>query len=75
MSPGGRYTRTIDGVTVRTADGVHLSEPGGEWIKLVPGSSRTSSPPTTDRARHRCFTVLRSSRRLRDDGPHRRHGF
>jgi hypothetical protein len=33
MSPGGRYTRTIDGVTVRTADGVHLSEPGGEWIK------------------------------------------
>jgi hypothetical protein len=32
LSPAGRYTRTIDGVTVRAADGVHLSEPGGEWI-------------------------------------------
>jgi photosystem II stability/assembly factor-like uncharacterized protein len=32
LSPAGRYARTIDGVTVRAADGVHLSEPGGEWI-------------------------------------------
>jgi hypothetical protein len=32
LSPQGRYTRTIDGVTVRAADGIHLSEPGGEWI-------------------------------------------
>lgn len=32
LSPKGRFTWTIDGVTVRAADGVHLSEPGGEWI-------------------------------------------
>ena len=38
LSPGGRYDRTVDGVTVRAADGVHLSEPGGEWLTpwLVP---------------------------------------
>jgi hypothetical protein len=32
LSPGGQYDRTIDGVTVRAADGIHLSEPGGEWL-------------------------------------------
>lgn len=38
LSPGGRFTRTVDGVVVRAADGVHLSEPGGEWLTpwLVP---------------------------------------
>jgi hypothetical protein len=38
LSPGGRFTRAVDGVVVRAADGVHLSEPGGEWLTpwLVP---------------------------------------
>jgi hypothetical protein len=38
LTPGGRYDRTVDGITVRAADGVHLSEPGGEWLTpwLVP---------------------------------------
>ena len=38
LSPNGQYDRTIDGVTVRAADGIHLSEPGGEWLTpwLVP---------------------------------------
>ena len=38
LSPDGTYDRAIDGVTVRAADGVHLSEPGGEWLTpwLVP---------------------------------------
>lgn len=32
LAPKDRYTVVIDGVTVRAADGVHLSEPGGEWL-------------------------------------------
>jgi hypothetical protein len=38
LSPAGQYDRTIEGVTVRAADGVHLSEPGGQWLTpwLVP---------------------------------------
>ena len=32
LAPGGKYISTVDGVVVRAADGVHLSEPGGEWL-------------------------------------------
>jgi photosystem II stability/assembly factor-like uncharacterized protein len=32
ISPQGGFTYTVDGVVVRAADGVHLSEPGGEWL-------------------------------------------
>jgi photosystem II stability/assembly factor-like uncharacterized protein len=32
LSSNGTYERRIDGVTVRASDGVHLSEPGGEWL-------------------------------------------
>jgi photosystem II stability/assembly factor-like uncharacterized protein len=32
LAPHGKYTSTVDGVVVRAADGVHLSEPGGEWL-------------------------------------------
>jgi hypothetical protein len=32
LSPHDRFTSTVDGVVVRAADGVHLSEPGGEWL-------------------------------------------
>jgi photosystem II stability/assembly factor-like uncharacterized protein len=38
ISRHGGFTSTVDGVVVRAADGVHLSEPGGEWLTpwLVP---------------------------------------
>lgn len=32
LSPDGVFTNEVDGVVVRAADGVHLSEPGGEWL-------------------------------------------
>ncbi len=32
LDPGGRFAGTIDHVVVRAADGVHLTEPGGEWL-------------------------------------------
>ncbi len=38
LSPGGRYTETIDGVQVRSSDGVHLTAAGDLWLapKLLP---------------------------------------
>ncbi len=38
LAPGGRFVDEVDGVVVRAADGVHLSEPGGEWLTpwLIP---------------------------------------
>ena len=30
LTPQGSYTPTLNGITVRTADGVHLSEAGGQ---------------------------------------------
>lgn len=38
LSPDGRYAQSVDGVVIRAADGVHISEPGGEWLTpwLVP---------------------------------------
>jgi lysophospholipase L1-like esterase len=32
LTPGGRLVRVIDGVTVRSSDGVHLTPEGGRWI-------------------------------------------
>jgi photosystem II stability/assembly factor-like uncharacterized protein len=38
LAPDGTFVSEVDGVIVRAADGVHLSEPGGEWLTpwLVP---------------------------------------
>ena len=38
LSPKDHFTQTVDGVDVRAADGVHLSEPGGQWLApwLIP---------------------------------------
>ncbi|HVB92867.1 MAG TPA: acyltransferase family protein [Acidimicrobiales bacterium] len=38
LSPNGRYTPTVDGVTVRWSDGIHISKDGGLWMrsKLLP---------------------------------------
>jgi peptidoglycan/LPS O-acetylase OafA/YrhL len=33
LDPGGRYQSVVDGVTVRWADGIHISKPGGEWLQ------------------------------------------
>jgi hypothetical protein len=33
VDPGGYYQSVIDGVTVRSTDGVHLTKVGGEWLQ------------------------------------------
>ena len=33
LDPGGRYTSTIDGVTVRSTDGIHISIAGGLFVQ------------------------------------------
>jgi peptidoglycan/LPS O-acetylase OafA/YrhL len=32
LSPGGKYSATVDGVQARCGDGVHLTVAGGEWL-------------------------------------------
>ena len=32
VSPGGRYVRTLDGVEVRAADGIHFHAEGAAWL-------------------------------------------
>jgi peptidoglycan/LPS O-acetylase OafA/YrhL len=32
LSPGGRFSTTVDGVRVRCGDGVHLTAAGGAWL-------------------------------------------
>jgi hypothetical protein len=36
--PGGKYTSTINGITIRRNDGVHFTNPGGEYLagKIMP---------------------------------------
>ena len=38
VSPGGRFSATVDSINVRCADGVHFSESGGIFIgqRLAP---------------------------------------
>ena len=33
LDPQGHFQSVIDGVTVRWADGIHISKPGGEWLQ------------------------------------------
>jgi hypothetical protein len=33
LDPHGHFQSVIDGVTVRWADGIHVSLPGGEWLQ------------------------------------------
>jgi peptidoglycan/LPS O-acetylase OafA/YrhL len=33
VDPQGKFQAVIDGVTVRWADGIHISEPGGVWLQ------------------------------------------
>jgi peptidoglycan/LPS O-acetylase OafA/YrhL len=33
LDPDGRYQSVVDGVTVRTTDGIHITVPGGEWLQ------------------------------------------
>ncbi len=33
LDPAGHFQAVIDGVTVRTSDGVHITEPGGQWLR------------------------------------------
>ena len=33
LDPEGHFQTVIDGMTVRWADGIHISKPGGEWLQ------------------------------------------
>jgi hypothetical protein len=33
LDPHGTFQTVVDGVTVRWADGIHISKPGGEWLQ------------------------------------------
>ena len=33
LSPSGSFQRVVDGVSVRWADGIHVSKAGGEWLE------------------------------------------
>ncbi len=33
LDPDGRFQPVIDGVTVRWADGIHISQAGGVWLQ------------------------------------------
>jgi peptidoglycan/LPS O-acetylase OafA/YrhL len=33
LDPGGQYASTIDGITVRWSDGIHISDAGGQWLR------------------------------------------
>jgi hypothetical protein len=33
LDPYGTFQTVVDGVTVRWADGIHISKPGGEWLQ------------------------------------------
>ncbi len=35
IDPNGRFQPVVDGVTVRWADGIHISKTGGEWLQPV----------------------------------------
>jgi peptidoglycan/LPS O-acetylase OafA/YrhL len=50
LDPHGHFQEVIDGVTVRWADGVHISLPGGEWLQpfILPTIAQLG---LTDRAR------------------------
>ncbi|MHB1518960.1 MAG: acyltransferase family protein [Acidimicrobiales bacterium] len=42
LGPHGVYQQVVDGVTVRWADGIHISRAGGEWLqpKVLPTVAR-----------------------------------
>jgi len=33
LDPGGHFQTVVDGVTVRWADGIHVSKAGGQWAE------------------------------------------
>jgi hypothetical protein len=33
LDPDGHYTATVDGIVVRSTDGIHISDAGGEWLR------------------------------------------
>ena len=47
LSPDGRYTPVIDGITVRWSDGIHISQDGGEWLRprILPEIAALARPP------------------------------
>jgi hypothetical protein len=33
LDPQGQFRTVLDGITVRWADGIHISKQGGEWLQ------------------------------------------
>ncbi len=52
LDPDGHYTPTVDGITVRSTDGIHISIAGGMWLRpsVLPTLVRLGL--THDEARH-----------------------
>ncbi len=49
LDPNGSYAAVIDGVPVRDSDGIHISTPGGEWLRphILPTIAALGCAPTT----------------------------
>src|ERR1035437_8603422 len=47
LSPDRRYSPIIDGVTVRSSDGIHISKDGGMWLRsrMLPEIAALARPP------------------------------
>jgi lysophospholipase L1-like esterase len=47
LSPDRRYSPIIDGVTVRSSDGIHISKDGGMWLRsrILPEIAALARPP------------------------------
>ena len=52
LDPHGNFQSVIDGVTVRWADGIHISKPGGEWLQpaILPTVARLGLADRASRA-------------------------
>ena len=45
LDPDGHFQSVVDGVTVRWADGIHISKDGGEWLQPAdPAHHRPTRP-------------------------------
>jgi hypothetical protein len=55
LSPDGAYTATLDGMAVRSPDGIHVSPAGGEWLErqILPQIDRIGMEDETAAAKAR----------------------
>jgi hypothetical protein len=55
LSPNGAYTPALDGIAVRSPDGIHVSVAGGEWLQrqILPQIDRIGMEDETVAAKAR----------------------